>query len=244
MMASGNLSQMHPVINDTLCISEEIKAEDPKVSVLYEDHLAREDPVSGLCVGTKETETSTNSSHAKRTSRTFRDSHLNEVIPGGTSISKVGHKSKSTDDIGVFGDRASKKAKVDCSAKLPEEPSLSHPLAVKDKDGPILQKTQRTDTNDTDMLQASQKAGSAYDDKTKSKPLHDPPSLDKGLRRKVKLNEKASKLSNGTAAMETAAHSSEKNFIPEGQELEVKRKPKTEYTGGFYQHIDIVLLGS
>lgn len=235
VMASNQVSKVCPMINDKFGTLTENEVEDSRVTVVNEDHLGRENSVSGLCVGTIETEASAVSLHGKITSRTLRDSHADEDITGSISTSKGGHKLKSTDDLGVLGDRLSKKAKRDSSAKSPEEPSVTHPSAVKSKNGPVPRKIHNSDTNDTDMLQASQKAGSAYDEKTNSKPCNDLPNLDKGSQKRVKLDEKASKLSNGTSSKATSAPPPEKNIIPEGQELEVTRKPETDRSKWFVQ---------
>ncbi|KAL5715537.1 hypothetical protein ACHQM5_017343 [Ranunculus cassubicifolius] len=194
------------------------------VAVEDKDERPANNIVSDLGAEIKGTEVHSNPSCEKTVSRPI------------TEISLSGQKKlKSSNDLGVSENKPFKKARLDGSATLSKEPSTSHLVGDnKDKNENLLQKNQSANTSKKDVLQASEKAGIVNNDKKK-------PRLEKSSLKQVSSKDKLSKLSNGTLSKTAAAHAKEKISIPEGQELEVTRRPALENDRSkWFEPLDII----
>ncbi|KAF8393360.1 hypothetical protein HHK36_021603 [Tetracentron sinense] len=192
---------------------------DAKDSLVKQEPLLGEKLASGTDAQLNQTATTDfkqqHVSDGKTKPRHKYDSDEDEGKAGKKPINQVedNKKLKSGRDLGALDNRSSKKARLDSSARSSEEPEPNiSSLSALDKD-----------RNNNSILKKLR--GDSDEDKTKFRLVKDSLGLEKDASKKVKSDEKASKLSNGTLHKAAAAHAPEKDFGSDGPELEVARRP-------------------
>ncbi|KAJ4976616.1 hypothetical protein NE237_001722 [Protea cynaroides] len=188
--------------------------------------------VSGTGVEMKETATALDKrgpvSDEKIKFKPVSDSEDAEDKADQTPTNRVEEKGKVK--LAKFSDtldaRPAKKARLDSSVKSSEELHRnisSSPALEKDKSGNIVH-NQRTDSNEDDK-KAGVTNGRGSDYKRKTKSVEDSLGPEKVIRKKVKPDEKQSRLSNGTLPKTAATHAREKDIKTDGEVSESVRKP-------------------
>ncbi|XP_042519352.1 protein ANTI-SILENCING 1 isoform X2 [Macadamia integrifolia] len=180
--------------------------------------------ISGIGVEMRNTATALDKQgpvYVKNRPKPASDSEKVDDKSGKIPTSKVEEKGKlkSAKDSDTSDDRPAKKARLDSSVKSSEElqPNISSSSALeKDKSGNVVHKLRR-DSNEDDM-KAAVTNGRGSEDKRKSKPVEDSHGHEKVVRKKVKPDEKESRLSNGTLPKAAATHTREKDIKTDVQD--------------------------